>query len=180
MPRPRPSSPRLWYAPLGTPEGEVFHALAVDPHVRRYLLDGQMVTREWAADAAAKSEREHARSGLGLWLQFEQGDADPIGFAGYWAFEELGPHPQLIYAFLAKHTGKGYATEAAEALITFGREHAGLGAIVASVDEPNVASIRVLERLGFERTGEVPGAFGSTRMYRLPPGRPPRELYRIG
>jgi [ribosomal protein S5]-alanine N-acetyltransferase len=166
--------------PLAGPDGEVFHALAVDPHVRRYLLDGQVVTREWAADAAAKSEREHDRSGLGLWLLFEQDGANPIGFAGYWAFEELGPHPQLIYAFLAEHTRKGYATEAAEALITFGREHAGEGAIVASVDERNVASIRVLERLGFERTGEVPGAFGPTRMYRLPAGRPPRKVYRIG
>jgi [ribosomal protein S5]-alanine N-acetyltransferase len=166
--------------PLAGPDGEAFHALAVDPHVRCYLLDGQVVTREWAADAAAKSEREHDRSGLGLWLLFEQGGAAPIGFAGYWVFEELGPDPQLIYALLAEHTGRGYATEAAEALIAFGREYAGQGAIVASVDEPNVASIRVLERLGFERTGELPGAFGPTRMYRLPAGRPPWELYRIG
>jgi RimJ/RimL family protein N-acetyltransferase len=162
--------------PLAGPDSEAFHALAVDAHVRRFLLDGQVVTREWAADAAAKSEREHGRSGLGLWLLFERDGANPIGFAGYWIFEELGPEAQLIYAFLAEHTGRGYATEAAEALITFGREHAGQGAIVASVDEPNVASIRLLERLGFDRTGEVPGAFGSTRMYRLPAGRPPRVL----
>jgi RimJ/RimL family protein N-acetyltransferase len=174
--RPQPSSPRLRYAPLGISDLDAFHALAIDAHVRRYLLDGQVVPREWAADAVAKSEREHDRSGLGLWLVFERSGAAPIGFAGYWVFEELGPEAQLLYALLAEHTGRGYATEASEALITFGREHAGQGAIVASVDEPNVASIRVLERLGFERAGEMPGAFGPTRMYRLPAGRPPRVL----
>jgi RimJ/RimL family protein N-acetyltransferase len=47
----------------------------------------------------------------------------------------------------------------------YAREHGGLTDIRAAVDEPNVASVRVLEKLGFTRTGHVPGAFGKTWTY---------------
>jgi hypothetical protein len=36
----------------------------------------------------------------------------------------------------------------------------------APVDEPNLASIRVLEKLGFRRCGDMPGAFGRMFEYR--------------
>jgi RimJ/RimL family protein N-acetyltransferase len=73
------------------------------------------------------------------------------------------------------HTGRGYAREAAIALVDFAREHCAQGDIVAAVDEPNVASSKVLAHLGFQCTGSVPGAFGHTLQYRLPRGRPPPE-----
>jgi hypothetical protein len=45
--------------------------------------------------------------------------------------------------------------------------------IVAGGDEVNAASLRVLEKLGFERTISHPGAFGLMWMYRLGPVTPP-------
>jgi len=38
--------------------------------------------------------------------------------------------------------------------------HPGRDRVVSAVDEPNAASLRVLSKLGFARTGSVPGAFG--------------------
>jgi RimJ/RimL family protein N-acetyltransferase len=43
--------------------------------------------------------------------------------------------------------------------------------IAADVDEINVASVRVLEKLGFERIAVQPGAFGNLFVHRLPTGR---------
>jgi RimJ/RimL family protein N-acetyltransferase len=40
--------------------------------------------------------------------------------------------------------------------------------VVTSVDEVNAASLRVLSKLGFERCGSRPGAFGATLTLRLP------------
>jgi RimJ/RimL family protein N-acetyltransferase len=151
--------------------------MATDAHVRRYLLDGQVVPRTWAVDAVQTSVRARQGGGVGLWLlDLGTDPREPIGFAGFWVFEELGPEPQLVYALLPEHTGQGYATEAAEALITFARWGGGHGDITASVDEPNRASIRVLERLGFAQRGQAPGAFGTTRLLQLDRGRPPREM----
>jgi RimJ/RimL family protein N-acetyltransferase len=176
--RAQPHSARLTYRELTADALPVFHDLAVDPHVRRFLLDGQIVSRDWAALAVEKSERSIRSDRLGLWLLFERGveDAVPIGFAGYWTFDELGPELQLIYAFREAHAHHGFATEAASAVICFAREHAGMDEISATVDEPNVASIHVLDKLGFEACGDTPGAFGRILRYRLPAGRALRQF----
>jgi RimJ/RimL family protein N-acetyltransferase len=42
---------------------------------------------------------------------------------------------------------------------------------VADVDEINAASVRVLEKLGFERIAVHPGAFGRLILLRLPENR---------
>jgi RimJ/RimL family protein N-acetyltransferase len=70
-------------------------------------------------------------------------------------------------------TGRGYATEMADWAITTARRQPGFAEIVAGVDEVNVASVRVLEKLGFERTSSHPGAFGQTWVFRLRPNAPP-------
>ena len=55
----------------------------------------------------------------------------------------------------------------ARASITHARTRGRLRDIVTSVDEVNRASLRVLEKLGFERCGSRPGAFGPTLLLRL-------------
>lgn len=65
-----------------------------------------------------------------------------------------------------RFTGRGYATEMAGAAIEEARRH-GCAEIVAGVDEVNAASLRVLEKLGFERTATLQGAFGHMLVCRL-------------
>jgi ribosomal-protein-alanine N-acetyltransferase len=165
-------SPRLGYRALDKPDLDAFHALITDAHVKRYLCDGQTLPREWSADTIAASQRLFATRGVGLWLLFDHagGTDAPIGFAGFISFgdfEAFGHEPQLIYALREDAAGRGYATEAATACIRHARERAGFTAICAAVDEPNHASVRVLEKLGFQRCGEQPGAFGQTLLFRL-------------
>lgn len=152
-------SPRLRYRPVEGADLDALLELATDGHVKRYLFDGETVTRQWCVDAIATSRRSFAASGMGLWLVYVANGDAPIGFCGYWVFEELGPEMQLLYAFTEAHTGRGYATETAAALVETARA-AGMTEIVSAVDEPNAASMVVLERVGFRRTGSVPGAFG--------------------
>jgi RimJ/RimL family protein N-acetyltransferase len=83
-----------------------------------------------------------------------------VGFCGFLALPAMHPQPQLVYAMFERCTGQGYATEMARAAIAEARRHSGFSTIVASVDEANVASVRVLEKLGFRRAASRPGAFG--------------------
>ncbi len=171
-----PASARLRYRPLEPAHEAVFHALAVDPHVRRYLLDGAVVDRAWARAEIARAAALRAERGLGLWLLAprEPQRIPPIGFAGFRVFEELDPEPQLLYALLPHATGRGYATEAGAALLALASHPDGgdMAEVPTAVDEPNRASVRVLERLGFQPDGERPGAFGRTLLFRWrrPPG----------
>ena len=112
------TSPRLHYRRLSAEDLNAFHALIVNEHVRRYLLDGLTMDREWSAGQVAASDALFAERGVGLWLAFLPGQpSPPIGFCGFICFAETGPEPQLLYALLAEHAGQGYATEMAQALI---------------------------------------------------------------
>ena len=76
-----------------------------------------------------------------------------------------------MYAMPARFGGRGFATEMARASIAHARTRPGLAEIVADVDEINVASVRVLEKLGFARVAVQAGAFGNLLLLRLPVGR---------
>jgi RimJ/RimL family protein N-acetyltransferase len=58
------------------------------------------------------------------------------------------PEPEIKYAFLRPHWGKGLATEAVSALIAYGAGCHGLRHIIATVAPGNAASQRVLQKAG--------------------------------
>jgi [ribosomal protein S5]-alanine N-acetyltransferase len=161
------SSPRLRYEPLTLDRLDQFHSLVQDDHIRRYLMDGEVFPREWSEARIRDSEELYARRGVGLWLAFDTASGKMAGFCGFLVIPSVHEDPQLVYALLEDFTGKGYATEMARASISDARANAGFTDIVAGVDEVNAASVRVLEKLGFERTATVAGAFGNTFVYRL-------------
>ena len=159
-------SPRLRYEALAPDHADRFHALVQDDHIRRYLMDGELLPREWSLDRITDSTTLRADQGVGLSLVFEKASGEVVGFCGFLVFGDAGSEPQLVYALLERFTGQGYATEMARASIADARE-AGFTEIVAGVDEVNTASMRVLEQIGFERTTIEKGAFGNLFMYTL-------------
>jgi ribosomal-protein-alanine N-acetyltransferase len=69
----------------------------------------------------------------------------------------LGPHKsaKLGYALRRSAWGKGYATEAAHAIVCFGFTHLDLHRVTAACGPDNLASIRVAEKLGFSFEGHL-------------------------
>jgi RimJ/RimL family protein N-acetyltransferase len=62
---------------------------------------------------------------------------------------------ELSYGFRRDRWGRGYATEAARACVRHGFDELGLEKIVADLDRENLRSVRVLEKCGFMRAGEL-------------------------
>jgi RimJ/RimL family protein N-acetyltransferase len=58
---------------------------------------------------------------------------------------------EIGYVFHPDHGGRGYATEAASAMLRLGFDQFGLHRIVGRIDARNTASARVLDRLGMRR-----------------------------
>ena len=160
-------SERLTYEPLRPAHLEAFHSLVEDEHVRRYLMDGEVFPREWSAERIRQSEDLFRRRCVGIWLAHDRSSRELVGFCGFLELPQVHPEPQLVYAMFERFTGKGYAGEMARAAIAQARAHSGFETIVAAVDEVNAASLRVLEKLGFERIATQPGHFGSVWVLRL-------------
>ncbi len=136
-----------------------------DPEVRRFLFDDEVLAEHEVAAVLAASDRDFASSGYGLWLIRETATNALAGTAGLRPLEEIGI--EVTYSLAPAAWGRGYATEAARAVIAHALEVAGLPEVLAEVDEGNAASRRVIEKLGMTPFDTVEGALGPMIRYRL-------------
>lgn len=178
-PGPRLASARLRLRPLAPSDVDAIHRLFDDPDVRRYLFDGERVPRETAAQIVATSRRQFASRGHGLWAVEREGYDHPVGFGGFWFFFDP-PQLQLLYGLHPDVWGQGLATELAGRLLDHGFETLGFDAIVGATDPPNVASIRVMEKLGMERWREETRDGKDTVYFRIEhPEASARESHKV-
>lgn len=116
----------------------------------------------------------YARFGFGLWLTQLRDDGTPIGMCGLLKRDTL-EDVDIGFAFLPAHWAKGYAHEAAAAVMDHGRRVLGIPRIVAIVSPDNADSIRLLGKLGlrFERNLQLNGDARETSLYAPAPTRDP-------
>ncbi|HKA35860.1 MAG TPA: GNAT family N-acetyltransferase [Thermoanaerobaculia bacterium] len=130
---------------------DAFCAIEADPDVRRFV-GGQPRTRE----AAVRKFRRHlgrSTSRLRLWATVLKETNGYIGYCGvYPRFGTAGPirgEGSLGFTLARAYWGRGLGTEAARAFLDYGFLELKLHRIVASVQVGNMASTRILEKLGF-------------------------------
>jgi RimJ/RimL family protein N-acetyltransferase len=160
-------SERLTYQPLTHTMLDDFHRLVQDECVRRYLMDGEILPRGWSHERIRESISLFERRHVGLWLACEREAGATVGFCGFLEMPSLHPDPQLVYAIFERFSGRGYATEMARASIAEAGRHAGFDTIIASADEVNVASLRVLSKLGFVQVASRSGRLGAVLVFQL-------------
>ena len=126
-----------------------------DPDFVRNIGDRGVRTR---ADARRYLRRgalaSYRRLGFGHYLVAARGSGEAIGICGLARREPLSD-PDLGFAFLPAHRGRGYAAEASAAVLEEAREAHGLARVLAVALPDNRPSVRVLEKLGFRREGSV-------------------------
>jgi RimJ/RimL family protein N-acetyltransferase len=165
---------RRWVAGDRVP----FAALNTDPRVMEYLPAA--LSRDESDRFIARIEAHFDAHGFGLWA-LEIPDVAPLaGFIGLTipGFEaHFTPCVEIGWRLAAGLWGRGYATEGARAVLTFGFETLQLGEIVSFTVPDNVRSRRVMERIGM--THNPADDFDYLT---LPEGHPLRRhvLYRIG
>ena len=155
---------RLTLRPVTADDHAVLLAHWTAPDVRRFLFDGAALSAAEITQAIADSTQDFGRAGCGLWLIQEYGRANLVGTAGLRPLEDLGL--EIFYSLAPGSWGKGYATEAARAVLDHALGSIGLPEVLAEVDEGNTASIAVIERLGMTPFDVVPGLLGPMIRYR--------------
>lgn len=110
----------------------------------------------------------YARLGFGLYRVALKADGTPIGMCGLLKRDSL-PDVDIGFAFLARHRGRGYAREAAEATLAHARKSHGLKRILAITAPDNASSICLLEKLGFtyEKTVQLSADEGESKLFVL-------------
>lgn len=89
----------------------------------------------------------YRRLGFGFWAVQRQAEGDLIGMCGLTRRETL-PEPDIGYALLPAHWGRGYAREAAAATLQHAHRVLGLNTLLAITAPHNQASMAVLQAIG--------------------------------
>ena len=155
---------RLILRPVTADDHAVLQAHWTTPDVRRFLFDGATLSAAEITGAIENSARDFGRAGYGLWLIHEKVGTDLVGTVGLRPLEDLGL--EIFYSLAPGSWGRGYATEAARAVLAHALGPLGLPEVLAEVDEGNAASIAVIERLGMTRFDVVSGLLGPMIRYR--------------
>ncbi|HEV2059035.1 MAG TPA: GNAT family N-acetyltransferase [Solirubrobacteraceae bacterium] len=114
--------------------------------------------------ALERSMTQQDVSGFSFWPVIERESGLLVGEAGLFPLSPDGPDVALGYAFGARWWGRGYATEAARAVIAEAFGPLGMDRLVAITREANHGSRHVLEKLGFRMEG-VRHVWGAEQLF---------------
>lgn len=117
----------------------------------------------YLAEGPIRSYQQH---GYGLFMVEENISGAPLGFCGL-LYRDYLRETDIGFAFLPQYWGKGYAVEAASAVIHFGYDKLQLKRIVGLVSAGNVASIKVLTKIGltFEKMVQMQPSNDYVQLY---------------
>ena len=117
-----------------------------------YILNGPVASYE--------------RFGFGLYLVELKETGASIGMCGLLKRDTLDD-ADIGYAYLPEFWSKGYALEAATAVMHDARDRLGLKRVVAITSLDNQSSIRVLEKIGFRYEGliKLPGSEEQIKLF---------------
>ena len=156
-------APRLTDAPA------IFERWDHDADVMRYLRRPPETSLE-QTEQKVKQAIEQRSGGVALpWVLSLPDDDVPLGFIG---LIPDGHMAELSYVLARDAWGRGYASEAARAVIQTALDLPGVHRVWAMCDVGNIASAHVLEKIGMQREGTL-------RRYAVRPalGPEPRDAH---
>ncbi|HEX5167054.1 MAG TPA: GNAT family N-acetyltransferase [Thermomicrobiales bacterium] len=122
--------------------------LYADPEVTRYLPGPDVTPLERTERLFQHFSVHWQRHGYGEWAVTDRETGAFLGQCGLNHIDDLS-ETELDYALARRAWGRGLATEAARAAVSYAFESAGLTRLIGFVVPEHVVSRRVLERLGF-------------------------------
>ena len=156
LPTPALHTERLQLRPFTDADQDALFAMHSSAHVLRYWDSAPWGDRARAERFIAAS-RQMAEDGSGARLAIDR-SSDGALFIGWCSLTRWNPEfrsASMGYCLTDAAWGNGYATEAARALLQWAFDALDLNRVQAETDTRNVASARVLEKLGFVREGTL-------------------------
>jgi [ribosomal protein S5]-alanine N-acetyltransferase len=142
---------RLVLEPLVAAHADALYPMLCDPRQFEYLDHGAPASLEALRERHRKLESRRSGDGREHWLNWAivLGEGDAIGFVQ--ATVQADRRAWIAYQVATVRWGKGIASEATRAMVEHLSAHYAVTQCLATVDQRNERSWRVLERLGFAR-----------------------------
>ena len=153
LPTPTLHTARLRLRPVTSADADALFALHSSAYVLRYW-DAPPWSERARAGRFIAACRQMAEEGSGARLAMDR--VTDGAFIGWCALTRWNPDHRsasMGYCLSDASWGNGYATEAAGALLQWAFDTLDLNRVQAETDTRNLASARVLEKLGFVREG---------------------------
>jgi ribosomal-protein-alanine N-acetyltransferase len=138
---------RLILRPLAKEDVAPLHRLWAEEGVMRYFPNPAPPSRERVERMVSASLEHWAAHGFGWWAVVLGETGELMGRSGLWYLPET-EEVEIDFLLGKPFWGQGYATEAGQADLYYGFERLGLERIIGLVHPENLASQRVLEKLG--------------------------------
>lgn len=147
-------------------------ALWADPGVTRHIT-GRAMTREETWARLLRYAGHWAWLGFGYWAVEEQASGAYVGELGFADFKreslpQLAGRPELGWALSPAVHGRGYATEALRAVLSWGDAHLPAAETVCIISPENLASLRVAAKLGYREVERMTRNGGETILFARP------------
>jgi RimJ/RimL family protein N-acetyltransferase len=134
---------------------EPYAAMHADPEVMTFLaIDGKPLSRFAAWQGFCGLLGHWHLRGFGMFIVRDRATGEFVGRVGPW-YPEGWPDFEIGWTLRSESWGRGYATEAAQACLTYAFEQLGRSRIISLIAPENRRSIRVAERLGESLDGEL-------------------------
>jgi RimJ/RimL family protein N-acetyltransferase len=147
------TSPRLILRPLELRDVPALFEIFSDQNVMRYWSSAPWTDPAEGVELVESLRRDFADASLYEWGVVRTDRGALIGTCTLAHIDAGNRRAEIGFSLRHDHWGQGYMTEAVRALLTFAFGELGLHRLEADVDPRNAASIRLLERLGFQREG---------------------------
>jgi RimJ/RimL family protein N-acetyltransferase len=144
---------RLTLRPFVADDLDAMHAMRSDESVVRYLYEDRF-SRDETRDLLERKMAGAAWSREGDWFSVaavERASGLVVGDVALHRLSDRDRTAEIGFLFDPRHQGKGFATEAAHALLEWAFGAGGLHRVIGRTEARNVASARVLEKLGMRR-----------------------------
>jgi RimJ/RimL family protein N-acetyltransferase len=165
---------RLLLRRPGPDDAAGYRALLMHPTIGEWLRPALLAPFEPADgdDWLDDDMRHWERFGFGPWAVAERGSGDYLGRVGL-RWSEIGGRArvEVLWSIDPERHGEGFAGEAAAAALEFAGK-LELDEVYAMILARNAASLRVAEKIGLERDGNVEHAGFDHLLFRTAPSAP--------
>lgn len=141
-------TPRLTLRRMRPEDAEQMHRYASDPEVARYMLWEPHESLRDSENFLRFVRERYSRGDPAGWGLEERETGRFMGTCGMQAWRPEHSRAELGYVLAREHWGRGLMTEAVAAVVNFGFERIGFNRLEARCLDGNIASARVLEKVG--------------------------------
>jgi len=147
---------RLILRELMPADEEGMFELDSDPIVHKYIDNNPVKSRDQIREVISFIRQQYEERGIGRWAAIEKSSGDFIGWSGLKLNDEKEPLNGKVnfidigYRFIPRYWGKGYATESSLVALDYGFKEKKYDTITGIALIENIASIKVLQKIGLE------------------------------